>query len=144
MTVRVTTVTSAVLEAKTFCGFFCVRYDVTPPNLKKQCNGYSSSFYVCHGLISRNRVLVIACHSKVRDNILYLTWQALPYNYVRSEPLIHQVRSRSEGGVSHGSGGLETRVDVLVLGLWKNLEWCHHQRLIFRRWHGYLQVWANG
>ena len=40
--------------------------------------------------------------------------------WVRSKPLIHQVCSRSDGGVSHGGRIPETRGDVLTKGLWES------------------------
>ena len=58
--------------------FLCARYNVTPNNLQKKCDGFYQYFYVCHGLICTTEGLVIAFHKDLHDNILYLTRQASP------------------------------------------------------------------
>ena len=49
---------------------------------------------------------------------LYLTQRDLNPNYVRIETLTHQGHIILEDEVSQGRGGLETRCDVLIQGLW--------------------------
>ena len=63
--------------------------------------------------------LVIACHKKICDEILYLSRRAFTSAYVRAEPLIHQSRTRSELEIRQGSDKQkETRGDVMIQGLW--------------------------
>ena len=113
MTIQGTTVTGTVLAATEFCEFLFARYDVTPHNLKK-CHGCNQSLYIHHILSCSKGGLIMPCHNKVRDNILYLAWQAFPYNCIHGEPLIHQGCFRSEEELCHGRGGLETRGDIII------------------------------
>ena len=71
--VRSTTVSGTLLLATEFCDFLCACYNVTPLNLKSHCNGYGTAFKVRHTLSLSKRGMVIACHNKVHDELLYLS-----------------------------------------------------------------------
>ena len=90
-----------------------------PPNFLKKSNGCSKSFSVRHGISSRNEGLFISCHNEVRNNLLYPDQQAFPFHCVLRKPLINQVHSRSEEELHQGRGGLETRNDIIIRGLWE-------------------------
>ena len=90
----------------------------TPLTFKKN-DGCNTSLYVRHALRLRNGGLVIAHHNEVHGKLLYLSWQPLPSHCVCGKHLIHQGCSRSEEEVNQGRGGLKTRGDVPIRGLWE-------------------------
>ena len=92
-----TTVIVTVLTSMGICDFSCARYNVNPPNLQKKCDGFLKTFSDRHALSCSNGVLVVAHHNYIRDNIIHLSRQDLSPNCIRSKPLIHLGRSRSEG-----------------------------------------------
>ena len=55
-----------------FCGFFCARYNFTPLNLQSKYDGCVTAFGVRHVLSCSKVVLVIVCHNKLWDELLYL------------------------------------------------------------------------
>ena len=63
--------------------------------------------------------LVIACHNKICDKLIYLSWRAFTSASVRTKPLIHQGRTRSELEICHGSDNhKDTRGDLMIRYLW--------------------------
>ena len=88
--------------------------------LKPTCYSCSFPFQLHHRISYINGGLVIAHQNKVHDELLYIAWRAFPYNCVCVKNLIHQGRSRSEEGLHHGRGGLDTSGEVIIWGLWKN------------------------
>ena len=88
-------------------------------NINKFIYGCTTSLSIRHGLIWSNGGLVITRLNKVSEEILYLARKDFTSHCVRVKPLIHQGRIISEEGVRQGRGGLETRCDVLIWGLWE-------------------------
>ena len=75
-------------------------------------------FGVAHEISCSTGGLVIVHHNEIRDELLYLSQRAFTSAYVRSKPLIHQDRTRSEQETRHGSeNDKETRGGVMVQGL---------------------------
>ena len=56
----------------------------------------------------------------MRDELLYLDRQAFPSNCAHGEPLIDRVNSIPEEDLRQGRGGLETRGEVFIRGLWES------------------------
>ena len=84
---QVNTVTGEVLAAMECHGFLCASYDVTPTNLHSKCDGCGTSFNVHPALICSKVGLVIACHNKVNDKLIYLVKQAfLSGKFLRKTP----------------------------------------------------------
>ena len=73
-----------------------------------------------HALSCSNGGLFIARHNGIRDEIIHLARQAFSPNCVRSEDLIRQGRSRSDGKVRHGGSIPETQGGVSIWGLWES------------------------
>ena len=81
------------------CLIICAKYKVprflthmlccNPPYPLKKYDQYSQSFSIRHVLSCRRGGLVIAHRNEVRDEILYLAWQAFPSDCVRGKTLIH-------------------------------------------------------
>ena len=70
LNVQVTTVTGTVFTDKEFRNFLCVRYNVTPPNLQRNCDGGGTALNVSHTLSCSKGGLVIARHNEVRGELL--------------------------------------------------------------------------
>ena len=68
-----TIVSGTVLYATEFRYFLCARYNVYPLNLQSHFNGCGTAFGVTHALSCVIDVLVILCHSEIRDKLLYLS-----------------------------------------------------------------------
>ena len=118
LSVHVTTVSRTVLYATEF-QFFCTHYNVSPVNLQSRCNGCGTSFGLTHILSCRICVLVLACHNKIHDELLYLYRRAFTSESICAETLIHHGRTRSEQEIRHSSDkDKETRGDVIIQGLW--------------------------
>ena len=73
-----------------------------------------------HNIRCNNGGLVIAHHNKICDDVIHLDRRDLSPHQVRSEPLINQVRRRSEGEVRHRRSIKKTWDDVLIRGLWES------------------------
>ena len=87
-------------------------------NLQNQCDGCGTAFGVTQTLSFSIGGLVIACHNKIHDKLLYLSQRAFTSAYVRAEPLIHQGRTRSEKEICQGSyKDKETQVYVIIRDL---------------------------
>ena len=65
-----------------------------------------------------NGGILIARHNKIHDKIIHLARQDFYPNYIRIKPLIHHGCSRYEGGAHHVSSITETRVGMLIRGIW--------------------------
>ena len=92
-------VTGTLFPATKFCDFLCACYNFKPPpppNLQSKCDGYGISFDLPCSLSCLKGGLVIEHHNEVHGEILYLAQQAFTSGYVRTKPLIHQGRTRSE------------------------------------------------
>ena len=74
MNVQDTTVTGTVLLATEFRNFYApvIMLPSPPPNLQSNFDGCAISFDLRHVLICCKRGLVITCHNKVCDELLYL------------------------------------------------------------------------
>ena len=97
----------------------CAHYNVSPVKLQSNCDGCGTTFGVTHALSCSIGGLVIACHNKIRDKFLYLSWRAFTSASVHVEHRINQVRTRSKQEIRQGSDkGKETRGGVMVWGLW--------------------------
>ena len=119
LSVHSTTVSGIVLSYIEFWDFLCIHYNVTPLNLQIHCDGCGTAFEVTHTNTCNNGGLVIACHNKVCDKLLYLAQRSFTPASVRAEPLIHQGRTRSKREICQGSdkdketgGGDDTRLMV--------------------------------
>ena len=88
----------------------CASYTINQLNIQNKFHGCLQTFSVHHALSCSNGGLVIARHNGIHDEIIYLARQACSPNYVCSEDLIRQVRSRSDGKVRHGGSIPEHRV----------------------------------
>ena len=100
-------------------GFLCARYNVSPENLQSHCDGCGTAFGVTHTVSCSIYGLVIARTNKICDKIFYLSRRAFTSEYVRAEPLIHQVRTRSELEIRQGSDKHnDTRGRLMIQGLW--------------------------
>ena len=72
-----------------------------------------------HALSCSIDALVITRQNEIYNKLLYLPQRAFTSASIRSEPLIHQGRTRSEQEIHQGSEEeKETRGDALVQGLW--------------------------
>ena len=72
-----------------------------------------------HTLICSIGGLVIECHNKIGDKLLYLSRCAFTSASVRVKPLIHQGRTRSEQEIRQVSDKhKDTSGDVMIRGLW--------------------------
>ena len=116
MTVWDTMITVTVLVAMEF-RVFCTHVIILPLPSLNVFDGCAQSFSVCYGLNWSNRGIVVACHNKVYDEILYLSLRAFPSQFIRGEPLIHQGRRISGEEVRQVRGELETRGYVIIRGL---------------------------
>ena len=97
--------------------FLFARYNVTPPNLKKN-DGLSKLFSVRHGLICRHIRLFIVRHNEVCGELLYLAQRDLSPIFSRGYPIINQDRSISEDDIRHGWGFSETLGGIIIRVLW--------------------------
>ena len=120
LTVRGNTVTSTVLAATEFLDFLCARYDVILPKLQENVTAYLCPYTYTTDLSEETGGLVISCHKKVRDKLIYLAQQDFTPTWVRGKILIHQGHIRSEEEARQGRCGLEKRGDVLIRGLWES------------------------
>ena len=112
-------VSGTVLSATEFQDFLCARYKISPLNLQSHCDGFCTAFEVTHALSCSIGGLVIACHKKICDELIYLSQRAFTSASVCAEPLIHQGRTRSEQEICQGSNkDKETWWDVMVQCLW--------------------------
>ena len=119
MSVRDTTVSGTVSSATEFWYFLCARYNVYTLNLRIHCDGCGTTFMVSHVFICSTGVLVILCHNKIYDELLYLYRRAFTPASVRAGPLIHQGRTRSDKETRQGSDKeKEIRGDMMIQGLW--------------------------
>ena len=100
-----TTVSGTVLSDTKFRDFLCARYNVSSLNLQSHCDGCGTLFRVRVMQEPNYNVggLVIACHKKIRDKLLYLPERAFTSTSVRAEPLIHQGRNRYKLEIHQGS-----------------------------------------
>ena len=119
MSVRGATITGTVLAATDYCYFLSVHYNVKNHILQRKCDGCLQTFSVHHTINRSNGGLVISRYYKIRDKIIHLYRQSFSHNCVWKKPLIHQGRSRSEGGRYHRRIITETQGDVLIRGLWE-------------------------
>ena len=103
LSVRGTAVSGTILSATDFRDFLCALYNLSTVNLQSHCNRCGSAFRVTHTLSCSIDGLVIMCHNKIHDKILYLSQRAFTSESVRAEPLIHQGRIRSEQEIHQGS-----------------------------------------
>ena len=63
--------------------------------------------------------LVIACHNKIHDKLLYLSQLAFTSEYVRAETIIQQGRTRPEQEICQGSDKHKDIMgDVMIQDLW--------------------------
>ena len=95
MSVCSTTVSGNVLSAMEFWGFLCTCYNSAPLNLHIHCNGCVTTFGLTHVLSCRTGGLVIMCHNKILDKLLYLSQPTFTPVSVRTGTLIQQVHNRS-------------------------------------------------
>ena len=96
-----------------------MHYNVSPLNFQKRCDGRGTAFRVTHTLSCIIGGLVIACHKKIREELLYLYRRTFTSAYVRAEPLIHQGCTRSEQEIRQGSDKDKyTWGDLMIRGLW--------------------------
>ena len=96
-------------------GVLCARYNVSPLNLQRHCVGCGTAFGVTHSLSCSIGGLVVVCHNKIRDKILYLSGRAFTSASVCTEPLIHQGCTGSEQEIRQGSDkDKKMRGDVMV------------------------------
>ena len=133
------TVIGTVLSATEFCDFLCKYYNVTPLNLQSHCNGCGTTFEVRHAFSCSKGILIITCHNKVRNELLYLSQLAFNSASVHSKHLIHQGRTRPEMEIFQGIYNYkETRVDIMIRDLWdiqvENMINVKHRQ----HWHGLL------
>ena len=90
----------------------------SPVKLQSHCDGCVTAFGVTHALICSIGGLVIACHNKKGDELLYISQRAFTSAYVRAKPLISQGRTRSELDICQGSDKhKKTSGDVMIQGL---------------------------
>ena len=89
-----------------------------PPNLQSKYNGCVTFFDVSHALSCCKVGLVISCHNKVCDKLLYLARWAFASAAVCHKLLIRQVCNISESKIRQGSDKLETWCGVIIWGLW--------------------------
>ena len=83
------------------------------------CDGCGTSFGVTHALSCSIYGLVIACHNRIRYELLYLSRRDFTLSYVRAKALIHQGRTRSKLEIRQGiDKHKDTRGDVIMRGLW--------------------------
>ena len=112
-------VSGTVLSATEFQDFLCARYKISPLNLQSHCDGFCTAFEVTHALSCSIGGLVIACHKKICDELIYLSQRAFTSASVCAEPLIHKGRTRSKQDIRQGSDkDKETRGGEMVRGLW--------------------------
>ena len=94
-------------------------YNVSPVNLQIHCDRCGTAFGVAHSLSCSIGGLVIACHNKICDKLLYIPWPAFTSAYVRAEPPIHQGHTRSDQEMRQGSDkDKETQGGIMIWGLW--------------------------
>ena len=98
-----TAVSGTVLSAKEYLIILCARYNVSPTNLLSHCDKCGTVFRVTHTLSCSIGGLIIACHNKIRDKLLYLSRRAFTSAYVRNKPLIRQGHTRSDQEIRQGS-----------------------------------------
>ena len=102
--VRGTTVSGTVLPATEFCDFVCARDNVSPINLQIHCNRFGTTLELHHTFSYRKGDLVIAHHSEVRVELLYLArWPSTQNKYASNTYSISTVpdhRRRSVRGVT--------------------------------------------
>ena len=119
LSVHGATVSGTVLSATEFRDFLCARYNVSPVNLQSHCDGCGTAFVVTHALRSSIGGLVITRHNKICDKFLYLYQRAFTSAYVRTEPLIHQGRTRFELDIFQVSyKHKDTQGGVMIQFLW--------------------------
>ena len=100
-------------------GILCARYKISPVNLQRHCDGCGISFRVTNAVSRSIGGLIIARPKKICDELFYLSRRAFTSAYVRAEPLIHQVRTRSKPDICQGSDKHQgTWGDVIIRGLW--------------------------
>ena len=99
-------------------GFLCACYNVSPVNLQSHCDGCGTAFGVTHTLSCSISSLAIARHNEIHDKLFYLSRRAFTLASIRTEPLIHQGRTRSKLEICQGSNKhKDTRWDVMIQGL---------------------------
>ena len=98
--------------------FLRARYKVSTLIPQSHCDGCGTVFVVTHELSYSIGGLVITCHNKIRNKLLYLSRRAFTSASVRAEPLTNQGRTRSKKEIRQGSGkDKKTQEDVMVQGL---------------------------
>ena len=113
-----TTFSGTVLADIWFRDFLCARYNVSPLNLQIHCDGCGTAFGVADTLSCITSGLVISCHNKIRDKLLYLSRRVFTSAYLRVKPLSHQGCTRSEKEICQGSyKDKEIWGSVMVQGL---------------------------
>ena len=103
LSVHGTTVSGTVLYATEFQDFLYARYNVSPLNLQSHCDGCGTAFGLTHIFSCSTGGLVIMRQNEIIDENIYLSRHAFTSAYVRSKPLIHQGRTRSEQEIHQGS-----------------------------------------
>ena len=122
-------VSGTVLSDMEFRDFLCTGYNVSPLNLQSNYNLCDTVFGVTHALICRTGSIVITCHNKICDGLLYLSQRAFTSSYVCAEPLIHKGCTRSKQTIFQGSyKDKETQggCDDPRFMVWSSQ--CHHWR----------------
>ena len=76
MSVQGTKVSVTVLSATEFRDYLCARYNVSPLNFQRHCDGYSTVFVVMNTLRCSIDGLVITHHNEICDKIIYLSQRA--------------------------------------------------------------------
>ena len=118
MSIRVTTVTGAVLAANKISQFLCAHYNVNSYCPQKYFDGCMQTFLVCHALSYPNSGLIIARHNEIHDEIVHLAKQSLSPNCISGELLVHLVRSRYDEEVCLRGRVPETWGEMSIWGLW--------------------------
>ena len=103
LSVRSTTVSGTVISATEFCAFLMRVLQRFSPKTSRDTSAVVAQRLVTHKLSCNTGCLVLARDNKIRDKLLYISQCSFTSVSVRSKPLIHQGRTRSEQDIRQGS-----------------------------------------